>query len=62
MVVASETHRLPVRKLVFSEDGEMTPLYLVTGVMASSDDPRSFTLVQPIGETEQRREKAGTEM
>lgn len=38
-------------KLVFSSDGEMTPLYLVTGVQALGEGVggRSYTLVQPVG-------------
>jgi hypothetical protein len=35
-------------KLFFSEDGEMTPLYLVNGVQESGSKA-SYTLIQPIG-------------
>ncbi|KAH9861539.1 hypothetical protein J1614_011288 [Plenodomus biglobosus] len=38
-------------KLWFSDDGEVTPLYLVTGVQGLGDavGGRSYTLVQPVG-------------
>ncbi|KAE8151457.1 hypothetical protein BDV25DRAFT_171475 [Aspergillus avenaceus] len=36
-------------KLFFSDDGEMTPLYMVNGVQAMGEGSRSFTLVQPVG-------------
>ncbi len=35
-------------QLYFSEDGNMTPLYLVNGVQ-EQNTPQSYTLVQPIG-------------
>lgn len=37
-------------KLFFSEDGEVTPLYLVTGVQEMGESGKSYTLVQPIGD------------
>ncbi|KAF5866830.1 hypothetical protein ETB97_008634 [Aspergillus alliaceus] len=36
-------------KIFFSDDGEMTPLYLVNGVQAMDQNSQSYTLVQPIG-------------
>ena len=36
-------------KLFFSDDGEMTPLYLVTGVTPLNETRRSSTFIQPIG-------------
>lgn len=35
--------------IFFSEDGEMTPLYLVTGVQEMGKSGPSYTFVQPIG-------------
>lgn len=43
-------------KLYFSEDGEMTPLYLVNGVQ-EFDSPASYTLIQPIGDGFENYEK-----
>lgn len=37
-------------KLFFSEDGELSPLYLVTGVQEVGAKGTSWTFVQPIGE------------
>ncbi|RDW93190.1 uncharacterized protein DSM5745_00512 [Aspergillus mulundensis] len=37
-------------KIFFSNDGEMTPLYLVNGVQEMGEGSRSSTFVQPIGE------------
>ncbi|KAH7081559.1 hypothetical protein BKA63DRAFT_589131 [Paraphoma chrysanthemicola] len=36
-------------KLFFSEDGEVTPLYLVTGVQKLGTTTTSYTLIQPVG-------------
>ncbi|KAI9158130.1 hypothetical protein HJFPF1_06120 [Paramyrothecium foliicola] len=36
-------------KLFFSDDGEMTPLYLINGVQ-EFNSPASYTLIQPIGD------------
>ncbi|KAL4883577.1 hypothetical protein BJY04DRAFT_184917 [Aspergillus karnatakaensis] len=36
-------------KIFFSDDGEMTPLYLVNGVQEMGDSGRASTFVQPIG-------------
>lgn len=36
-------------QLFFSEDGQMTPLFLTNGVQEKSS-PRSYTIVQPIGD------------
>ncbi|KAH8895371.1 hypothetical protein GQ53DRAFT_50293 [Thozetella sp. PMI_491] len=36
-------------KLYFSDDGELTPLYLTTGVQAMNQTGPSHTLIQPIG-------------
>jgi EGF domain-containing protein len=36
-------------KLFFSDDGEMTPLYLISGVQDMGQSRASYTLVQPIG-------------
>jgi hypothetical protein len=36
-------------KLYFSDDGEMTPLYLTTGVQDMGQSGQSSTLIQPIG-------------
>lgn len=36
-------------KLFFSDDGEMTPLYLVTGVTPLNETRKSSTFIQPIG-------------
>jgi hypothetical protein len=36
-------------KLFFSDDGELTPLYLITGVQEMNQTGPSYTLVQPIG-------------
>lgn len=36
-------------KLFFSDDGEMTPLYMTNGVQEMNQTGASFTLVQPIG-------------
>ncbi|KAL2846354.1 hypothetical protein BJY01DRAFT_263329 [Aspergillus pseudoustus] len=36
-------------KLFFSDDGLLTPLYLVTGVQDMGETGRSYTLVQPVG-------------
>ena len=36
-------------KLFFSDDGHMTPLYLVNGVQ-EFDSKASYTLIQPIGQ------------
>lgn len=45
-------------KLFFSDDGELTPLYLVTGVQEMNQSGASYTLVQPIGTAWQDYEKA----
>ncbi|KAF9872031.1 hypothetical protein CkaCkLH20_10368 [Colletotrichum karsti] len=46
-------------KLYFSNDGEMTPMYLVTGVQDTFDGSgRSFTHIQPIGTKWRDFEKA----
>ncbi|KAL3469869.1 hypothetical protein BJX99DRAFT_240524 [Aspergillus californicus] len=37
-------------KLFFSDDGQVTPLYLTTGVQEMGETSRSSTLIQPIGE------------
>ncbi|KAL4793345.1 hypothetical protein BDV19DRAFT_399995 [Aspergillus venezuelensis] len=37
-------------KIFFSDDGEMTPLYLVNGVQEMGEGSRSSTFIQPIGE------------
>jgi hypothetical protein len=37
-------------KIFFSDDGEMTPLYLVNGVQEMGESSRSSTFIQPIGE------------
>ncbi|KAF2030822.1 hypothetical protein EK21DRAFT_100139 [Setomelanomma holmii] len=37
-------------KLYFSLDGDVTPLYLVTGVQALGTTTTSYTLIQPVGE------------
>lgn len=37
-------------KLFFSTDGDMIPLYLVTGVQRLGTSSESYTLVQPVGE------------
>jgi hypothetical protein len=37
-------------KLFFSNDGEVTPLYLVSGVQRLGTTSESYTLVQPVGE------------
>ncbi|KAF2819800.1 hypothetical protein CC86DRAFT_449825 [Ophiobolus disseminans] len=36
-------------KLFFSDDGELTPLYLVSGVQALGSTTTSYTLIQPVG-------------
>ncbi|KAK2768156.1 hypothetical protein FQN54_000008 [Arachnomyces sp. PD_36] len=36
-------------KLFFSDDGEMTPLYLTTGVQEMGESGLSSTLIQPVG-------------
>ena len=36
-------------KIFFSEDGEMTPLYLITGVQEMDKSGASYTFVQPVG-------------
>lgn len=46
----SELTRQERPKLFFSTEGEMTPLYLINGVVDSGGGGRSFTLVQPIGD------------
>jgi hypothetical protein len=46
---ATTYYRRERPKLYFSEDGEMTPLYLVNG-MQEFDSPASYTLIQPIGD------------
>ncbi|CAI6097302.1 unnamed protein product [Clonostachys chloroleuca] len=43
-------------KLFFSEDGEMTPLYLMNGVQ-EFDSPAAYTLIQPIGDKWKEYEK-----
>ncbi|KAL3462658.1 hypothetical protein BJX64DRAFT_288124 [Aspergillus heterothallicus] len=45
-------------KLFFSDDGLLTPLYLVTGVQEMGETGKSYTLVQPVG-TKWRRFEAG---
>jgi hypothetical protein len=44
-------------KLFFSDDGEVTPLYLVTGVQALGTTTTSYTLIQPVGTAWQEYEK-----
>lgn len=44
----TEYYRRERPKLFFSEDGKMTPLYLVNGVQ-EFDSGASYTLIQPIG-------------
>jgi hypothetical protein len=44
-------------KLFFSDDGEVTPLYLVTGVQALGTTTTSYTLIQPVGSAWQEYEK-----
>ncbi|KAH8195231.1 hypothetical protein TruAng_010614 [Truncatella angustata] len=44
-------------KLFFSDDGEMIPLYLVTGVQEMNKSGPSYTLVQPVGTKWQEFEK-----
>lgn len=44
-------------KLFFSEDGEMTPLYLMNGVQQVNSSA-SYTLIQPIGQGWKSYEKA----
>lgn len=36
-------------KLFFSDDGEMTPLYLITGVQGMDKSGPSYTFIQPVG-------------
>lgn len=52
-------------QLFFSEDGEMTPLYMSTGVQ-EVDSPASYTVIQPVGagaeEYESRLGFSGNEM
>ena len=36
-------------KLLFSDDGEMTPLYLINGVQTLVTTATSYTLIQPVG-------------
>ncbi|KAK6068714.1 hypothetical protein SCUP515_09417 [Seiridium cupressi] len=45
-------------KLFFSDDGEMTPLYLINGVQEMNQSGPSYTLVQPIGTQWQEYEKS----
>ncbi|KAL4915596.1 hypothetical protein BDW62DRAFT_219291 [Aspergillus aurantiobrunneus] len=45
-------------KIFFSDDGEMTPLYLVNGVQEMGEGSRSSTFIQPIGEKWREFEKA----
>ncbi|KAG7148202.1 hypothetical protein HYQ46_002930 [Verticillium longisporum] len=44
-------------KLFFSDDGEMTPLYLVNGVQ-EFNSRASYTLIQPIGAASKEFEKS----
>ncbi|ENH63684.1 hypothetical protein FOC1_g10004292 [Fusarium oxysporum f. sp. cubense race 1] len=44
-------------KLFFSDDGEMTPLYLTNGVQEMNQTGAAFTLVQPVGTRWKRFEK-----
>lgn len=44
-----EYYRRERPKLYFSEDGEMTPLYLVNGVQ-EFDSNKAYTVIQPIGD------------
>ena len=44
-------------KLFFSDDGELTPLYLTTGVQALGTATTSYTLIQPVGTAWQEYEK-----
>jgi hypothetical protein len=44
-------------KLFFSDDGKVTPLYLVTGVQALGTTTTSYTLIQPVGTAWQEYEK-----
>jgi hypothetical protein len=53
-----EYYRRERPKVFFSDDGEMTPLYLVTGVQPNSSSSRTYTLVQPIGEAAQKYEES----
>ncbi|KAL2863481.1 uncharacterized protein BJX67DRAFT_374525 [Aspergillus lucknowensis] len=44
-------------KIFFSDDGEMTPLYLINGVQEMGERSRSSTVIQPIGEKWKKYEK-----
>ncbi|EIT72914.1 hypothetical protein F9C07_1178350 [Aspergillus flavus] len=44
-------------KIFFSDDGEMTPLYLINGVQSMNESSRSYTLIQPIGTKWKQYEK-----
>ena len=36
-------------KLFFSDDGDVTPLYIVNGVQRLGTTTESYTLIQPVG-------------
>ena len=44
-------------KLFFSDDGEVTPLYMVNGVQRMGSTTESYTLVQPVGNRWEEYEK-----
>jgi hypothetical protein len=44
-------------KLFFSDDGELTPLYLVNGVQEFNSSS-SYTLIQPIGQASENFERS----
>lgn len=52
-----EYYRRERPKLFFSEDGKMTPLYLINGVQ-EFNSPASYTLIQPIGKGYKKYERA----
>jgi hypothetical protein len=45
-------------KIFFSDDGEVTPLYLTTGVQQMNESSRSYTLIQPVGSKWEEYEKS----
>ncbi|KAB8077486.1 hypothetical protein BDV29DRAFT_188686 [Aspergillus leporis] len=45
-------------KIFFSDDGEVTPLYLTTGVQQMNESSRSYTLIQPVGSKWKEYEKS----
>ncbi|KAF9891834.1 hypothetical protein FE257_003319 [Aspergillus nanangensis] len=54
---STEYYRRERPKLYFSDDGEMTPLYLINGVQ-EFDSSASYTLIQPIGEKYRQYERS----